>query len=97
MTTLSDKLSVDGLATSSGVAIRSSSGAMVAVVKHTPGQDMQGSQCEAFANLFAAAPRLLASLATLVDAIPKDGGMIRFDGDELAAARAAVASARGAA
>jgi hypothetical protein len=45
------------------------------------------------ANLQAAAPDLLAALSTIVSAMPKDGGMVRLDGDELAAARAAIAKA----
>ena len=40
-----------------------------------------------------AAAALLAALRTIVDAMPKDGGMVRLDGDELAAARAAIAKA----
>ena len=54
-------------------------------------------QQRANALLAAAAPELLAVLAVLVDAMPVNGGMVRFDGDELAAARAAIAKARGAA
>lgn len=50
---------------------------------------------EADARLAAAAPELFKALAPLVDAMPVNGGMVRFDGDELAAARAAVAKARG--
>lgn len=50
---------------------------------------------QANARLIAAAPDLLAALAPLVDAAPKDGGMIRLDGDELARARAAIAKAKG--
>jgi hypothetical protein len=41
----------------------------------------------------AAAADLLRALRTIVDAMPKDGGMVRLDGDELAAARAAIAKA----
>lgn len=41
-----------------------------------------------------AAQALLASLSTLVDAMPLSGGMVRFDGDELAAARKAIAMAK---
>jgi len=47
------------------------------------------------ASLIAAAPDLLEALRTIVSAMPKDGGMVRFDGDELAAARAAIAKAVG--
>lgn len=50
---------------------------------------------DADARLFAAAPELLAALLPLVEASPVNGGMIRFDGDELAAARAAIAKAKG--
>lgn len=50
---------------------------------------------KANARLIAAAPDLLAALAPLVNAAPKDGGMIRLDGDELARARAAIAKAKG--
>lgn len=42
-----------------------------------------------------AAHDLLAALLPLVNASPVDGGMIRFDGDELQAARAAIAKATG--
>lgn len=48
---------------------------------------------EANARLIAAAPELLAALLPLVNASPVNGGMIRFDGEELAAARAAIAKA----
>lgn len=41
-----------------------------------------------------AARALLDSLSVLVNATPKNGGMIRFDGDELAAARKAIQMAR---
>lgn len=51
---------------------------------------------QANASLIAAAPDLLAALLPLVEASPVGGGMIRFDGDELAAARAAIAKAKGA-
>jgi len=40
-----------------------------------------------------AAAALLAALRTITDAMPKAGGMVRFDGDELAAARAAIVKA----
>ena len=42
-----------------------------------------------------AAHDLLAALLPLVEASPVGGGMIRFDGDELQAARAAIAKATG--
>ena len=45
------------------------------------------------AALIAAAPDLLAALSTIVSAMTKEGGMVRLDGDELAAARAAIAKA----
>jgi hypothetical protein len=41
-----------------------------------------------------AAHDLLAALLPLVEGSPVSGGMIRFDGDELRAARAAIAKAR---
>ena len=47
------------------------------------------------AKLLSAAPELLAALKVLVDAMPIAGGMVRFDGDELSAARAAIAKALG--
>lgn len=37
----------------------------------------------------------LAALRTIVNAMPADGGMVRLDGVELAAARAAIAKAEG--
>jgi hypothetical protein len=43
----------------------------------------------------ATAMELLAILQSLVNAVPVGGGMIRFDGDELAAARAAISRASG--
>jgi hypothetical protein len=43
-----------------------------------------------------AAHDLLAALLPLVEASPVDGGMIRFDGDELRAARNAIAKAQAA-
>lgn len=48
---------------------------------------------KANARLIAAAPELLAALLPLVNASPVNGGMIRFDGEELAAARAAIRKA----
>lgn len=48
-------LVIDNLATSSGLAVRSSTGAIVAVFKHTPAPDMVGSEAEANARLFVAA------------------------------------------
>ena len=50
---------------------------------------------EANARLIAAAPDLLAALLPLVEASPVGGGMMRFDGEELAAARNAIAKAKG--
>ena len=50
---------------------------------------------EANAALIAAAPELLAALQAITAAMPLNGGMVRFDGDELAAARAAIAKATG--
>jgi hypothetical protein len=46
-------------------------------------------------NMIAAAPDMLAILQVLVNAMPAGGGMVRFDGDELAAARAAIRRAMG--
>lgn len=50
--------------------------------------------CEGIANP-AAIPDVVKSLATIVGAMPKDGGMVRLDGDELASARAALAALNG--
>ncbi len=47
------------------------------------------------ARLISASPELLAALLPLVEASTVSGGMIRFDGDELQAARAAIAKATG--
>ncbi len=47
------------------------------------------------ARLISASPELLAALLPLVEASTVSGGMIRFDGDELEAARAAIAKATG--
>ncbi len=54
-----------------------------------------GVPVEANARLIAAAPELYMALKVIVDCMPKDGGMVRLDGDELAAARAAIAKATG--
>jgi hypothetical protein len=43
--------------------------------------------------IILAARELLAALRPLVECMPVGGGMVRFDGDELAAARAAIAKA----
>lgn len=56
-------------------------------------QMLNGNDADALAMI--AGPKLLAALATIVAAMPKDGGMVRLDGDELAAARAAIALATG--
>jgi len=48
------------------------------------------------ARLVSAAPELLAALLPLVEASTVSGGIIRFDGDELQAARTAIAKATGA-
>ena len=61
-------------------------GAVIANVNADTRQD-------ANARLISAAPDLLAILQTLTNAMPKNGGTVRFDGDELAAARAAIAKA----
>lgn len=60
---------------------------------YLPGIDPETLEREA--ALVAAAPDLLAALLPLVEASPVNGGMIRFDGDELDAARAAIAKAKG--
>lgn len=41
------------------------------------------------------APDLLAQLKSIVDAMPVNGGMVRLDGDELAAARTVILKATG--
>lgn len=56
---------------------------------------IDAEELERESDLVAAAPELLAALLPLVEASPVNGGMIRFDGDELAAARAAIAKAKG--
>jgi hypothetical protein len=45
-------------------------------------------------RLLDAAPSLLAALSVIVLAMPKNGGMVRLDGDELAEARDAIAKAK---
>lgn len=56
---------------------------------------IDAEELERESDLVAAAPELLAALLPLVEASPVNGGMIRFDGDELDAARAAIAKAKG--
>ena len=52
--------------TSSGLAVLSGNGAIVAVCKHLPAPEMIGSECEDNAALIAAAPAMLAALQELV-------------------------------
>ena len=59
----------------------------------SPGIDAEALDAEF--DLVAAAPDLLAALLPLVECMPINGGMVRFDGEELAAARAAIAKAKG--
>lgn len=81
----------DQLATSSGCAIRTAKGEIVAVVKHGPKSDFVASYCEDNARLIAAAPELLDRLENLVIGI----GM-GWDLDGLIdASRAAIAKAKG--
>lgn len=72
-------------------------GAWVAFVPTWENDVGESAEAAANASLIAAAPDLFAILQTLTNAMPKYGGIFRFDGDELAAARAAIAKATGAA
>lgn len=82
-----------GPATSSGLAVLSSTGATVALCKHTPAPNMIDSECEANAALIAAAPAMLAALQLIV---AERGHWGTLDGtQELAAAEAAIAAATG--
>ena len=87
-------LLVDYLATSSGIAIRANTGAIVAVVKHTPTADMVGSEAERFAHLFAAAPELL-KCAEMLAALDSGRGRTFPTEEDCAFARAIIAKAKG--
>lgn len=69
----------DAQITSSGCAIRTGQGHIVAVVKHLPKPDMVGSSCEDHAKIIAAAP----AMRSLVDQIARMTTTDEADGQDL--------------